>query len=157
MSECPKHVDYFGQTQYDWPGLGRPCFGIVDGFLTVYNLHPFFDITVIEIGGNVQNIECKFNNGNAGSLATVDAKGIASTLIEKFGLPQVSRVKTLSTQSGAQYENQVLIWRGENVEIDFDSVAGEFNHGRLSAYTAVYAAFLKSQNDQNRDQLKGIF
>ena len=73
---CPSHTEY-GNTICDWPGFGRPCFAPAAGFYQVYNVAPFFDIMVTEIDGKVDYVSAKCNNGNAPSLATVDANGIA--------------------------------------------------------------------------------
>jgi hypothetical protein len=153
---CPSHTEY-GNTIYDWPGFGRPCFAPAAGFYQVYNVAPFFDIMVTEIDGKVECVSAKFNNGNAPSLATVDANGIAAALIDKFGPPHYEGAETVQNNAGATFENHVLRWKGTNAQIEFDSVSGEYNHGSVLAYTQIFAAYAEAQQKKGKDAVKGVF
>ena len=153
--ECPK-VEEYGSARYDWVGFGRPCFEVKGKFYEVDNLSPFFHISVEEIDGKVEYIGAAFNNGNGASLATVDAEGIASALIEKYGPPLQSDTETVQTKAGAAFQNKIMAWKGANVEVSFESVAGEYNHGYVSASTRTYSAMSAKRGGQGRDAVKGI-
>ena len=156
VPECPKITEY-GSTRYEPVGFGRPCFESVATFYEVYNVGQFFDVFVREIDGEVEYVSAKFNNGNAPSLATVDANGVAAALTEKFGRAHSTKTEVLHNNTGASFGNQILQWRGKNVTIEFDSVAGEYNHGLVCAYTGTYVAHQSLQQRQQQDSLKGVF
>jgi hypothetical protein len=153
---CPQVTEY-GSTRYEWVHFGRACFEPKRNFYELYNMSPFFNVFVEELNGNVEYISAKFNNGNAASMATVDAGGIAASLIAKFGTADFSGTEILHNNSGATYEDRILRWKGKNVEIDFDSVSGEYNHGSVCAYTATYAAYVARQQERQQNTLKDIF
>jgi hypothetical protein len=153
--ECPR-VTAYGSTRYEWVGFGRPCFEPMRNFYEIYNISPFFDIIATEIKGNVEHVGAKFNNGNAASLASIDASGIAAALADKFGAAHYHRTEVVHSKAGAAYENNLLFWKGKNIEIDFESVAGEYNHGYVCAYTVAYVADSSRRQGQSRDAVKGV-
>jgi hypothetical protein len=156
IPECPT-VTEFGLTRHESVGFGAPCFEPVSEFYEVDNVPNFFHVFVHEIGGNVEYISAQFNNGNAASLATLDAKGVADALIEKFGAPHYATTEVLRSNEGVPFENRILRWSGRNVEIEFDSVSGEYNHGLVSIYTGAYKAQQSQQQRQQKDSLRNIF
>ncbi len=111
---------------------------------------------VTEIDGKVECISAKFNNGNAPSLATVDANGIAAALVDKFGPPHYRGAETVQNNAGATFENDILRWKGTNVQVEFDSVSGEYNHGSVVAYTQVFDADAQAQREKGKDAVKGV-
>jgi hypothetical protein len=157
IPECAKMTGY-GTPHYDIERLGTsPCFKSYSGFYAVENIRDFFNVYVFEVDGKVESISCKFNNGNAASFATLDAAGMASALAEKFGPAHHKGAAVVHTNAGVAYENQMLTWKGSNVEIDFDSVSGEYNHGIIAVYTAKYAAHMKANAEREKSAVSGVF
>jgi hypothetical protein len=157
MPECPKVTEY-GSTRYDWVSFRQPCFEVLPSFYEVDNApKPFFHVFVQEVGGKVEAISAKFNNGNSANLSGIDASGVASALIAKFGPPFKSGKETVHNNAGAAFENDTLEWSGPNAHIEFESVAGEYNHGLISVYTAAFAANSNKDEGQQKKAIEDSF
>ncbi len=67
------------------------------------------------IEGNVEQIEINF--------VTSSFDAVSRILIEKYGKPHTKSVAQVKTKGGAEFDNQILNWAGNNISIHVESFA----------------------------------
>lgn len=152
---CPL-VTRFGMTDFDWTATSAPCFILKNGFYEAFNLAPFFHVYVTLIDGKVEYVSGQFQNGNAASLAKVDATGITAALVEKFGPAHESSADVVRTGAGVPYDRRELAWQGRDVRIEYSSISDRFDYGLVCAYTASFAATQKRDAASHQDAVKAV-
>jgi hypothetical protein len=146
IPECPRESP--GSSLYSWWNLDHPCFEPVSDFYSVHNISQFTKVYVTEIDGNAEFVTAIFNTENA--------KEIGGAMIEKFGPPSFRKINMEQNRMGANFENLVMIWKGINIEIEFDSIGSRIDEGIIEARTKVYTDKKSKDKEISSERLKGI-
>ena len=85
-----------------------------------------------------------------------NAPEVAQALAEKFGGAHLDAVKTVQNSMGASFDDHVLIWKGPNAEIDFDSVGSKVDEGSVAVYTTAYVWSLDQNLQKQKTAIKGV-
>jgi len=147
VRECPWE-DQYGHKSYRWYETNAICFEQYGVDFIIYNVPTFYKVYATEVNGTVEDVAAIFKAANAPE--------VAQALAEKFGGAHLDAVKTVQNSMGASFDDHVLIWKGPNAEIDFDSVGSKVDEGSVAVYTTAYVWSLDQNLQKQKTAIKGV-
>ena len=141
----------YGLRYYDillWSRVGHPCFETVGYFYTVHNVEAFPNVYVEQVLGNVEWVSVSFNSEGA--------MEIKQATVEKYGPPHSSWVEHKQNRMGASFDDQVMMWKGLNVQVVFHSIGSKVDEGSLTAFTSAYEKQSNKNHESGKESIKGI-
>ena len=115
---------------------------------------PFYPVYITEIDGIVEGVTAEFGRGG---LNGENGETVRNGLIEKYGAPHRRFTEQLRTRGGVDVERETLIWRGDRVTIQFESVGSNIEKGDIEVFTESYRKSLHEQKDGYSQDLKSAF
>ena len=73
-----------------------------------------------------------------------------------MALPHSSWVEHKQNRMGTYFDDQVMMWKGLNVQVVFHSIGSKVDEGSLTAFTSAYEKQSNKNHESGKESIKGI-